>query len=124
LGRVPDGVNGWQTTSQIPFELSTESDQDYTESDQDYKKTTVLYGEHKLQTTLRIPFESSIGSAQDYGMKVMRKLLDKLEAKGMPHIELDPECTDFFPALSPDIRTVGSNRCNLVVMMFYDEFSS
>lgn len=74
---------------------------------QQYKKTTIVYGENKLQITFKIPLEVSTESAQDLGMAEMRKLLDKLEVKGMPHIELDPACTDFYPG-NPSSTSVSA----------------
>ena len=64
------------------------------------KRVTVIFGENKLQKTFKIEYDISADTAQELGMVEIRKHLDKLEREnGMPHIELDPQCTDFLPAI-------------------------
>ena len=65
-----------------------------------FKQVTVIFGENKLQKTFNLEYDTSADTAQEIGMVEIRKHLDKLEREnGMPHIELDPECTDFFPGI-------------------------
>ena len=65
-----------------------------------FKQVTVIFGENKLQKTFNLEYDTSAHTAQELGMVEIRKHLDKLEREnGMPHIELDPQCTDFFPGI-------------------------
>jgi len=82
------------------------------------KQVTVLYGENKLQTTFKIPDETSPRSAEEFGMKEIRQHLNTLEENGMPHIELDPDCTDFFPVPPPNIATVGELNGNITMVVW------
>ncbi|KAF8914430.1 hypothetical protein CPB84DRAFT_1759248 [Gymnopilus junonius] len=82
------------------------------------KQVTVLFGESKLQTSFKISNEISPASAEKQGMKEMRQHLDKLEASGMPHVQLDPECTDFFPGCSPNVTTIGELNGNITMIVW------
>jgi hypothetical protein len=61
------------------------------------KQVTVVYAEAKLQTTFNVSEDTPSKDAKECAEEQMRKHLDQLEEQGIPHIDLDLDCTDFFP---------------------------
>jgi hypothetical protein len=59
----------------------------------------VLYAEAKLQKSISLPASFTISKAKQAGMEAIKEHLKILP--GVPLVTLDPDCTDFYPGMSP-----------------------
>jgi hypothetical protein len=60
----------------------------------DRKQVVVLYAETKLQKSIDLPGSSTVARAKEEGMIAIKDHLNIL--LGVPHVSLDPDCTDFY----------------------------
>jgi len=59
------------------------------------RQVTVLYSEKNLQKTISLPVHTTVAIAKREGMEEIRKHLQL--QPGVPTLEIDPDCTDFYP---------------------------
>ncbi|KAG1894499.1 uncharacterized protein F5891DRAFT_717029 [Suillus fuscotomentosus] len=82
----------------------------------DRKQVVVLYAETKLQKSIDLPGSSTVARAKEEGMMAIRDHLNILP--GVPHVSLDPDCTDFYPAPKDDNTIIRSLEGNLTMVVY------
>jgi FtsZ-binding cell division protein ZapB len=82
----------------------------------DRKQVVVLYAETKLQKSIDLPGSSTVARAKEEGMIAIKDHLNLLP--GVPHVSLDPECTDFYPAPKNDNTMIRSLEGNLTMVVY------
>lgn len=82
----------------------------------DRKQVVVLYAETKLQKSIDLPGSSTVARAKEEGMIAIKDHLNLLP--GVPHVSLDPDCTDFYPAPKNDNTMIRSLEGNLTMVVY------